>query len=147
MRDVVKPSSYRAVDGMLVATSGAVLFALVSLGLVWLMASVQLDESWHSVVLVAGNVSVWMCLGPCGLSMAYFYMRGFQLIRREEKKGYSTGPHTEGRLFIVDPRTGLVLRRPEEPPLRTRHEVRLARAQASELFVLRADRDARPSGD
>ncbi len=92
VRDVVKPSSHRAVDGMLVATSAAVLFALVSLGLVWLTASVHLDESWRSVVLVAGNVSVWMCLGPCGLSMVYFYLRGFQLIRREEQRGYSTGP-------------------------------------------------------
>ncbi len=143
MRDVVKPSSHRAVDGMLAATSGAVLFALVSLGLVWLTASVHLEESWRSVVLVAGNVSVWMCLGPCGLSMVYFYLRGFQLIRREEQRGYSTGPHAEGPLFVVDPRTGLVLRRPEDPPLKTRQEVKLARAQASELFVLRADRDDR----
>lgn len=139
MRDVIRPSAFRAGDALIVATSGAVLFASLSLGGLWFMSSVHLDGPGRSIVVVVGNISVWMCLGPCGLSMVYWYLRALQLKRREEKLGYASGPYAEGHLFVVDARTGLILRRPGDPPLRTRQEVMDARARASEPFVLSAD--------
>lgn len=137
MRDVVKPSAYRAGDALIIATSGAVFFALVCLGGVWLMTSVQLDNLKRSIVVMVGNIAVCMCLGPCGLSMTYFYLRALHLRKREASLGYASGPYAEGPIFVVDARTGLILRRPNDPPLETRAEVKDARAQASERFDVR----------
>jgi hypothetical protein len=137
MRDAVKPSAYRAGDALIIATSGAVFFALVCLGGVWLMTSVQLDNLERSIVVIVGNIAVCMCLGPCGLSMTYFYMRALHLRKREESLGYASGPYAEGTIFVVDARTGLILRRPDDPPLRTRADVKNARARASERFDAR----------
>ncbi|MET3637480.1 hypothetical protein [Curtobacterium oceanosedimentum] len=147
MRDVVKPSAFRAGDALIIATSGAVFSALVCLSGAWLMATDRLDSPTRSIVVVVGNIAVWMCLGPCGLSMVYFYLRALQLRRREEKLGYATGPYAEGSLFVVDARTGLILRRPDEPPLRSRKDVKTARARASELFDVRTTKVGGASDD
>lgn len=99
--------------------------------------SVQLDNLERSIVVMVGIIVVCMCLGPCELSMTYFFLRALHLRKREESLGYASGPYAEGSIFVVDARTGLILRRPNDPPLKTRAEVKDARAQASERFDVR----------
>lgn len=109
-------------------------FATTSLVLWWVVEGTHPEGITHDIIFALGNVSVVLSLFVCGVPMIYYYFAANRYGKRELARGYSTGPYYDGPVYIVDARSGHILRRPGESPLKNRQDVREARLRATESF-------------
>lgn len=139
MRNAVRPSASRAVDLGAIATLGIFLFLGIALLLGWLSHSSGTPSRLQGGLSIAANVCVVICFVPFSSAAIWFYIRAMILVKREEANGYSTGAYNSGRVRVIDARTGVILREPDDPPLTDRKDLAAARRRA-----LAKDRLKRP---
>lgn len=65
-----------------------------------------------------------------GLVTCYLYWRLHVLVRREHQAGYTTVLWSTDPVEVIDPRTGMTLRRAGDPPLETSADLKRARTAA-----------------
>lgn len=130
MRDVVRPSAARASDFCSASAIASLLLAVLALVL-WLASrDAALSAHARCSLWTCSTVAIFISILPGGLTTTWFYVRGLQLVEREEARGYSTGAYNPRKLRIIDPKTGLILREATDPPLENRRDVADARERA-----------------
>lgn len=134
MRDLVRPSASRASERCAVSAGGMVLFFALAMILWWASRRDALPQDLLDALWIGANVCVFVAINAGGVSTAWFSVQALRLAEQEESRAYSTGAFNPRAVRIVDPKSGLVFREANHPVLRTRQDVREARASASVRF-------------